>query len=508
MARRFPRLVAIFILWSLVLLGSAAAAPTEDRLAGFDQYIAQVMKDWQVPGLAVAVVKDGKIILTQGFGVSQVKTGQKVTPDTQFAIGSCTKAFTATVLGTLVDDGKLNWDTPARDHIPFFKMYDEYVTAHLTLRDMLTHRTGLARYDSLLSDIPQTRKEIVDRLQYLEASRGFRAAFGYSNIMYVVAGYLAEQVSGQTWEDLVRTRILTPLNMKSTNFSPDEMQKAPDFARPYREEKGLVKQIPFAYIKAAGPAGSINSNVRDMANWLLVWLNKGQFNGKKIITEKALQDIITPQVIASGRMEYDEKSFSAYAFGWMVTTYQGRLMLTHEGEIDGFHSSVSFLPRDNLGVVVLVNKSDNCPVPGMVVFNVYDRLLGLPEAPWNQRIKQQFAQMQEAQAKLKSEKEKNRKTGTKPSHPLDAYGGIYAHPAYGFITVIIEGDRLKVTTGDKSTFLTHYHYDVFETAEEPLELAGLRLTFHTDPAGDIASVSAPLEHGIKDVVLTRINEKK
>ncbi|MBF0507616.1 MAG: serine hydrolase, partial [Deltaproteobacteria bacterium] len=240
----------------------------------------------------------GKIILSQGFGVSRVKTGQKVTPDTLFAIGSCTKAFTATALGALVDEGKLNWDTPARDYIPFFKMYDEYVTAHLTLRDMLTHRTGLARYDSLLSDIPQTRKEIVDRLQYLEPNKGFRSGFEYSNIMYVVAGFLAEQVSGKTWEDLVRARILTPLNMKSTNFSPDEMQKAPDFALPYREENDVVKQIPFAQIKAAGPAGSINSNVRDMANWLLVWLNKGQFNGKKIITEKTSQDILTPQIIA------------------------------------------------------------------------------------------------------------------------------------------------------------------------------------------------------------------
>ncbi|MBF0549861.1 MAG: serine hydrolase [Deltaproteobacteria bacterium] len=508
MAKRFPRLVAIFILWSLVCLGSAAAAPAEDRLAGIDQFIAQVMGDWQVPGLAVAVVKDGQIIFTQGFGVSQVKTGQKVTPDTIFGIGSCTKAFTATVLGTLVDQGKLNWDTPARDYIPFFKMYDEYVTAHLTLRDMLTHRTGLARYDSLLSDIPQTRKEIVDRLQYLEPNKGFRSAFEYSNIMYVVAGFLAEQVSGQTWEDLVRARILTPLNMKSTNFSPDEMQKAPDFALPYREEKGVVKQIPFAQIKAAGPAGSINSNVRDMANWLQAWLNKGQLNDKKIITEKTWQDILTPQVIASGRVEFDEKSFSAYALGWMVTTYQGRLMVTHEGEIDGFHSSVSFLPRDNIGVVVLVNKSDSCPVPGMVVYNAYDRLLGLPAAPWNQRIKQIFAFKKEAEAKQKAEKKRNRKTGTKPSHPLDAYGGTYGHPAYGFITVTPEGDRLKVTTGDKSTFLTHYHYDVFETAEEPPELAGLRLTFITGPAGDIASVSAPLEHGVKDIVLTRMTDKK
>ncbi|MBF0507615.1 MAG: DUF3471 domain-containing protein, partial [Deltaproteobacteria bacterium] len=208
------------------------------------------------------------------------------------------------------------------------------------------------------------------------------------------------------------------------------------------------------------------------------------------------------------RVEYDEQSFTAYALGWMVTTYQGHLIVTHDGEIDGFHSSVSFLPRDNLGVVVLVNKSDKCPVPGIVAFNAYDRLLGLPEAPWNQRLKQKFARLKEAEAKMKAEKDRNRKTGTKPSHLLDAYGGTYGHPAYGFVTVTPEGDRLKVTTGDKSTFLTHYHYDVFETAEEPPELSGLRLTFNTDPAGDIASISAPLEQGIKDIVLTRMTDKK
>ena len=234
-------------------------------LIGFDSFVNEAIKAWEVPGLALGIVKDGRIILAQGYGFRDIEGKLPVTPKTLFAIGSCTKAFTTFVMGTLVDEGKLDWDAPVRNYIPEFRMYDRVATELMTPRDLVTHRSGLPRHDLVWYNATISRKKIVDRLPYLVPSETFRSKFQYNNLMFMTAGYLVERVTGQSWEDTVRHRIFEPLGMTGSNFSVKDSQKTADFAKPYADRDDKVVEVPFRDISNAGPAGSINSNVEDMA---------------------------------------------------------------------------------------------------------------------------------------------------------------------------------------------------------------------------------------------------
>ena len=245
-----------------------------DSIDGLGKFIDEQLQISKVPGLAIAIVKDGEVILSQGFGKRNIDQDLEATAETLFAIGSCTKAFTTTAMGILVDEGKLDWDKPVREFLPTFKMFDPYVSDHMTPRDLVCHRSGLPRHDFMWYGAPYTRQEIFDRLQYLEPSKDFRAVWQYQNLMYMTAGYLAGQIAGCDWEAFVRQRILDPLDMHSSNFSVDASQQAPNFAIPYNEKDDVVRPIPFRNIDAVGPAGSINSSVSEMARWLLLNLDK------------------------------------------------------------------------------------------------------------------------------------------------------------------------------------------------------------------------------------------
>jgi CubicO group peptidase (beta-lactamase class C family) len=476
--------------------GSAPAA-----LNGLDGFVEQVMKDWKVPGLSVAIVKDGKVVYAKGFGYRDVKKQLKVTPDTLFAIGSCSKAFTATALAILADEGKLDWDKPVRDYLPDFRLHDAYATANMRPRDLVTHQSGLPRHDLVWYGSPLSRKEIFERLRYLEPSRPLHARFQYNNLMYMTAGVLIERVSGNSWEEFVRRRILDPLGMKISNFSVNDSQKTPDFSLPYGEEKDEVKEIPFRNIDAIGPAGSINSSVNEMTRWLLLQLGKGKFEGRQILSEKGLGEVHTPQIIAGGDLKYDESFYSSYAMGWGVTSYRGHPALSHGGGIDGFTSAVRFLPKDQLGVVVLTNSSS--PASGLIASNAVDRMLGLSEAPWAQRAKDDMARGREAQAKSRAEDESKRKKDARPTHPLSDYTGQFEHPAYQTLTVTQDGEQLKFDLHGLTGGLKHYHYDIFQGVEGASGLEGTKVTFLINRAGEIDRVSIPLESSVKEIVFTR-----
>ncbi|MCI0390821.1 MAG: serine hydrolase [Acidobacteria bacterium] len=471
------------------------------NLNGFDGFVEQVMKDWHVPGIAVAIVKDGKVVYAKGYGYRDVKKGLKVTPDTLFAIGSCSKAFTATALAILVDEGKLDWDKPLRDYLPDFRLSDAFATQHMRPRDLVTHQSGLPRHDLVWYGSPLSRKELFERLQYLEPSKPLHAKFQYNNLMFMTAGVLIERVSGSTWEEFVRRKILDPLGMKTSNFSVKDSQKMPDYSLPYREEKGNVNEIPFRNIDAIGPAGSINSSVNEMANWLLMQLGKGKFDGRQVISEKSLNEIHTPQIVAGGDLKYDESFYSSYAMGWAVTSYRGHPSLSHGGGIDGFTSQVRFLPKDQLGVMVLTNSSS--PASGLIASNAVDRMLGLSEAPWAQRTKDDLAKSREAQAKSKAEDEAKRKKDTQPTHALKDYAGQFEHPAYQMLTITQEGEQLKLDLHSLTGSLKHFHYDIFQLAEDTPGLGGTKVTFLMNRAGEIDRVSIALEPTVKEIVFTR-----
>ena len=510
MFKQHNRLVTLFIIlvFSLSPLFSATKAEKPVNLTGFNELVAKTMAEWKVPGMAISIVKDGKVIYAEGFGLRDVKQGLKVTPHTLFPIGSCSKAFTAADIGILVDEGKVAWDKPVRTYIPTFKLFDNIASEHMTLRDLLCHRSGLPRHDLMWMGGQFSRQELFDRLQYLEPNQEFRAVWQYQNLMFMTAGYLAGKVSGTSWEDFTLKRITEPLGMKESNFSTIASQKAADFSYPYMEIKDKVEQIPFRNIEAIGPAGSINSNVLDMANWVLLNLNKGKFGDKQIVSEASMSQIHSPQMLMRQPIQYDEILYPSYGMGWLVAPYRGHLLLEHGGGIDGFIAMVAFLPRDNFGVVILSNLNGN-PVPTIVLYNIIDRILGLDQVDWNKRTRDQANKAKAEAEKAKKEADKDRKLNTRPSHPLEDYAGDYEHPGYGTVSIIKDGDALKIKTSVLEGPLSHYHYDVFEMNAELLGREfKQKVSFASDLKGNIADLSLHLEPSVKDIVFTRAAEKK
>lgn len=480
---------------------AAAAAPAaKDPLEGLDQFVETLRADWKVPGVAIAIVKGEEVIYAKGFGQRNVAQNLPATADTLFAIGSCSKAFTATALAMLAEEGKLDWDKPLRTYLPTFKMWDHYVTEHMTPRDLVTHRSGLPRHDLLWYGAPFTRRQMFDRLRYLEPSRGFREAYQYQNLMFMTAGVLVEEVSGKPWEEFIRERFFAPLQMSGSNTSVRDSQKAADFALPYVEVKEQVTWTPFRNIDAIGPAGSINSSVREMANWLIAQLNGGKFKGTQVIPERALAETHKPHTIVSTTLRYDELFYPMYALGWAVTSYRGHLMLTHSGGIDGFTAHVSLLPKDKLGIVILTNKGGT-RLTGILAYNAYDRLLGLEPVPWNQRNKDEVAREREEREKREKEADKDRKPNTQPSHALADYVGEFEHPGYGVLTIWENSGKLNATFNGLTASLRHYHFDVFEAEEGAL--GRTKFLFGLNGKGDIERVSVPLQSGVSDIVFTR-----
>jgi len=506
------KILVVLFVFSLFLyspLPATKKAP-EINLKGFPEYVEKAMKEFKVPGLAISIVKDGKVVFAQGFGFRDVKKGLKVTPQTLFAIGSSSKAFTATAMGILVDEGTLDWNKPVREYLPAFKLKDPFAAERMTPRDLVCHDSGLPRHDALWYGSSASREELFSRLQYLEPSKDFRTTFQYNNLMFMTAGYMVGQVAGTTWEKFVQERIFNPLGMKDSNFSVEDSKKAPDFALPYAERKDEVVEIPFRNIGAVAPAGSINSNVADMAQWVLLNLNKGKHGEKQIVSEAALKKIHSPQMVMGEIFpafdKYHEIFYENYGMGWMITSYKGHLLIHHGGGIDGFITLVSFMPRDNLGVVVLTNLSPN-PLPNFITYNAYERLLGLEQTPWDKRFKELMDKMKEKAEKTQKESDKDRKPNTKPSHPLEDYAGDYENPGYGVFSVEKEGDHLKAAYNSISASLTHYHYDIFELKEEMTERK-FKVSFSIDLKGNIGSLAVQLEPAVKENIFTRMPEKK
>ncbi|HZU03699.1 MAG TPA: serine hydrolase [Ktedonobacteraceae bacterium] len=480
---------------------------TTTQLQGFDEFVHTTMQDWKLPGLAIAIVKDGKIILSQGFGKRNIAQDLEVTPNTLFPIGSCTKAFTTTIMGMLVDEGKLDWDTPVKQYLPTFKMYDPYVTERMTPRDLVTHRSGLPRHDLMWYHSTRSRQELFDRLQYLEPSKDFRSLWQYQNLMYMTAGYLAGEVAGQSWEDLVQKRLFDPLGMTSSNFSVITSRQTPDFALPYGEEKDEVKEKAFYdEFQAIAPAGAIVSNVVDMSKWLLFNLNKGKHGDAQLISEAQLTQIHTPQMVVSDPKKYTEIFYISYSLGWLVTSYRGHTMIQHGGGIDGFSALTTLLPDDNMGIVVLTNM-EGCPVHSIVTFNACERLLGLEATPWHERIKKEVAEMKTAAEKSKEQSASGRVPETHLSHALDAYTGDFEHPGYGTLSIIRDEEQLKASFNSMVFPLTHYHYDIFEATFERFGLQA-KVSFSTNTKGDIDSLAIPFEPTVKEIIFKRVASKE
>lgn len=498
--KKFNLFLLIFLFTSSFVFSQGKT--DEERLKDLDELVNKTLQDWKVPGVGVAIIKNGKVILTKGYGFRDVEGKLPVTENTLFAIGSCTKAFTAMDNCILVDRGLLNLDKPVINYMPNFRMYNDYVTMNMTARDLLTHRSGLPRHELVWYGADLTRQEIFDRLKFLEPSAGFREKYQYQNMMYMTAGVLVEAISKTTWEDFTRQNIFIPLEMNSTNFSTIESRRTSDYAKPYKLEKDKVKLTDFRDIQAVGPAGSINSNVKDMANWVIMHLNNGRFNGKKVVGEEMVLTTRTPQIVIPGPMS-KEVFYSSYGLGWSITQYRDHLRVDHGGNIDGFSANVCLLPNDSLGIVVLTNM-DATVSPNVIRNSVIDRMLELETIDWNARLRGAMPKDDDGSEKPEVQKDPNQIEGTSPTHALIDYVGNFQNEAYGTMKIVLKDDNLLIDYHTLKIPLAHYHYDYFKSTNE--DMPPMLINFTLDEKGNVSKLSAQLEQGVKDIEFKRIPE--
>ena len=495
-----------------LLRAESRAEKARAALAEFDAVAAAAVKSWNVPGLGVAVVAGDELIYARGFGFRDVEQKLPMGADTLFAIGSTTKAMTATLLSTLVDQGQLDWDQPLRRYLPSFRLADELATLRVTPRDLLTHRIGLPRHDLVwYNNHHSSREELVARLAHLEATADLREQFQYNNLAFLTAGYLAEKLTGQSWEAALRERLLDPLGMKRTGFSVTAMEQDGDHALPYQEnDKDQLERIPYRNIDVMGPAGSVNSSVNEMSHWLRLNLGGGRYDGRQLIAASTLADLHTPHmVLAAPPAPETRLSQQAYGMGWMVEVYRGHKLVEHGGGIDGFTTSVAFFPDDDIGIVAFTNRASG--LPNLISREIADRLLGLEKIDWIAEglTRGKAAQLQGREAGKKVEV--LRIAGTRPSHPLANYVGTYAHPGYGELDIRLQGEnQLVAIYNDIETPLEHWHYDVWNGGKNPQDATfeKMKYLFRANFDGDIAAVEAPFEPTAAAIVFTKKPDRR
>lgn len=518
MRRRLLPYLLLFV--ATVLALPAQAASQDEPLQGFERFVEAMMARWHVPGLAVAVVKDDRVLLTKGFGFRDPGRGLPVTPDTLFALGSVTKSFTATGLAMLVDDGQLEWDRPVRSYMPDFGMQDPDAAALISARDLLTHRSGLPRHDVIWYLGAFDRAELMARLRYLRPTKDLGEAFQYQNLMYMAAGYLAGRRSGRTWENFTEFRLLEPLGMTATRLSLLEFLAAREIALPHFPYPGGFESVALRDTDAIGPASAVYSNARDMARYLRFHLGDGRFEGRRLLSPEAVSEMQRPQVPLNRRSNRGKLVTHGYGLGFYTARYHGRRMIRHGGAIDGYLAEFSFMPDDGIGVVVLSNLSGHNPVPRLVALEAYNRLLGLAPRRDPRRInlaallarakRPDFAAVLENAKDIQPVPKPKRlqlaaydpipaPPVVRPSRaprPLAAYAGRYRHPAYGEIAIRPGLGGLEGRLQQIAFTLIHHQGDVWRVPETIWPLReGLDVTFLTDAAGKIDRLVTPLADG-------------
>jgi CubicO group peptidase (beta-lactamase class C family) len=458
-----------------------------------ERFVAEQLAAWEVPGCAIAAVRGGQVELAGGWGLRDREAGLPVTPDTLFAIGSVTKAFTATTIGALVDEGLLEWDRPLQEYVPSVRLHDPFVADRLTIVDLLSHRSGLPRHDLTWVGQPgRSRAEIVRCLRFLPLSRDLRQEFQYCNLGYLVAGHVVEALSGVRWEDFVRGRLLGPLGMRRTNLSVDEMLADDDHAVGYTRRDGVIVPVPQRPLPAMAPAGAINSSAADMARWLLAQLAGGQLDGATVMSPATAKRQLTPHMLVPGSGEMPGLTSYAYGLGWAIGRYREHDIALHAGGIDGFQTHCMLLPDDGIGVAVLTNTSASL-MDGVVACRVLDELLGAEPLDLFSFLKPRFdagmAGTREAKAARRVV------SGAPPARPLSAYAGDYEHPGYGTLAIALSGDALKPSFGTMDLSLVHRHYETFdlewpELYDQPMIFP---LTFQSGADGDVNALSVQFE---------------
>jgi CubicO group peptidase (beta-lactamase class C family) len=434
------------LLFLLFLLPFALPAQQQPAFItdSLDTYISREMAGWNLPGLAIAIVKDGKVVVSKGYGVTEIGTDKKVNDETLFQVASCSKAFTATSLALLAQQKKLSLEDTVTRYIPFFKLYDPLATKQTTIRDLLCHRLGLQTFqgDFLNWDSNLSRKQVIEQLAREKPVYGFRAQYGYCNAAFLTAGEIIPVVTGQSWDAFIKSTFFDPLEMKRSSTTYAAIKSDANAARPHSKWEGKEIVIPYDNIDNLGPAGSVNSCVKDFSHWLLMQLDSGRFNGKQVVPFSVLQETRRPNMIIPGTPAlFPGMHFQTYGLGWYMADFYGKKVIWHNGGAGGFLSTTFFVPELNLGGVVFTN-SDNNNLYNALRYQILDAYLGLPYRNYSAIYRGIFAKND---AKADQEIAGWKYLASKnPALPAAAknFAGVYENPVYGKMMVTVDGNKI------------------------------------------------------------------
>ena len=473
-------------------------------LGSFESLVDSMLIEKKVPGMAIGLIRDGKILMSKGFGYRDFEYEKPVDENTIFSIGSTTKAFVSAGLAMLDDENSLDWETPIKEYFPDFDLVDDVAEQEMTALDLVTHRSGLPRHDLLWYGTDFSRQELFERLAHLEPTKPFRTSFQYQNLMFMTAGMLIGEKSGSTWEEFTAEEIFRPLGMMNSNFSVNESMNTNNFALPYKEKDDKLIQIDFRNIDNVGPAGSINSTVEDMLKWVELQLNRGTYMNKEIIHDSQFDIMHEPQmIIGKGPLGSINPEFSPYMYGagWFIYQYDGHKIVQHGGNIDGFSAYVQLLPGEEIGMVLLTNKHAT-GLHNALAMELTDLLLNSEDdIDWVER-----AYLNAGIDEL-PEKEDRRRKNTNPSFPLTDYQGEYTHPGYGSVFIDRKSGDLTYKFHSFNGLLDHYHFDTFQGELNELDQK-INIQFHMDQEANIESLSTVVEPTLDPIVFKKLPPKQ
>lgn len=481
----------LFLLSSFVVL--AQKNPPDKKVQDFEAYILKAQKEWEVPGMAVAVVKDGKVLLAKGFGVKELGTNQAVDAQTQFSCASTTKAMTAVCIGMLVDEGKLKWDDAVVTHLPEFQLYDPYITREIKIRDLLVHDTGLGNADFLWDIMKVSSDEILEKMRYVKPSYSLRSSFIYQNIFYLAAGKVIEKVSGKPWGVFVKERIFQPLQMTRTVPFIREADVT-NQTKPHYNIEGKITVITHTVADEIGPAGSVWSSIDDMSKWMICMLDSSKYADGRLLTKKTWMEMFKPQVIVPAEqfyptMQLTKPNWTTYGLGWFQHDYKGKKVNFHTGSLAGAIAINAQLPEEKLGIYVFGNY-DHAEVRHALIYKAFDHFALGGTRDWSADFLKLYKNINAGYEKMQKDFEAKRVMDTKTTFELDAYTGTYSDPLYGSVVITREGNELKAVANNylKASF-THWHYDTFRGWYDKKWNGKSTATFVLGADGKIAKVN-------------------
>ena len=483
-----------------------AFSQLDKRLKGLDSELEKVLKKLEEPGFSVAIVENDQILYSKGFGYRDYENKIKVDSNTLFAIGSATKSFTSSLLGVLREDEKLDFEDSPIDYINELRFYNSQMNDVISIRDMMSHRTGLPRHDASWYFFPTFSKDsLVSRVKHHKPFTSVRNQWWYNNFMFMLQGVVAERITNKTWSENIKEMIFDPLGMTRSNTSIAELENSENAAFGYSQD---FKKMDYYKIAGMGPAGSINSSVNEMSKWLITWINKGEYKGKKILPPNYTEEAISSQSVVVANLPDEDNPglhLTNYGYGWFLSSYKGHYRVEHGGNIDGFSTSAAFYPSDKVGIIVLSNQNAS-NTPSIVRNIISDRMLDVKKTDW---LKYHFDKLKEAeliQKELDENEDSNKIKGTNPSRSMNEYQGEYTNLGYGTFDISMKNDSLFMKIPNKTFWLSHHHYDTFLPYELKNGKVNLEdesvifITFSADQLGEIKKLSTGLEPAIEEPI--------